>query len=595
MNKYLLLFTLGPVQSFIAQSRKTLDLYAGSRLLSELIKAAIYVAGGEKQLIFPKMGAAMPNRFLMEVPENEVNLGAYGQKVENAVRDKWREIAQNTVFEFQKPAGFDEQIEQHLEIFWAIEPLGENYRDAVNYLEKQVAAIKNIRSFSQYGWQNDIVGERGRKCSLDGQRNVQFYRPRAEQIQVTHPPLYSTEGGVYVKEYFFRAEVLQRGEGLSAVNFVKRKYARTAFDSTAEIALMDVLNKLMEAETGEVKTCIALIKQLNAQLFYEENTSETTLMKYLEEASVERKSAESYKKCSEIVRKAAEQAGLRMMKYYAILTFDGDDMGKWLSGENIKDLSQLRQFQEEFAGYLQDFAEAARSRLNAGSGQTVYAGGDDFIGFVNLNHLLPVLKELRQLFEEKVQIPLISYMKENKKISFSAGICVAHYKEPLSLVLQDAKNAQKSAKKLDEKDAFAISVIKGSGESHLTVLPFELGAENVERLEKLTEALIKGDFSNSFIKTVRLEFERLVDFKSQLMLKQLFIIELTRLLKRSANNPVWSKDDKKRESEQMADTLNSLFQSREMENFFQMLHIADFLQRELDNPEIQKQLSLQTA
>ncbi len=34
MNNHLFLFTLGPVQSFIAQARKTQDLYAGSETLS---------------------------------------------------------------------------------------------------------------------------------------------------------------------------------------------------------------------------------------------------------------------------------------------------------------------------------------------------------------------------------------------------------------------------------------------------------------------------------------------------------------------------------------------------------------------------------
>jgi len=41
MNKYLFLFTISPVQSFIAQARKTKDLYDGSKLLTDLIKVAI--------------------------------------------------------------------------------------------------------------------------------------------------------------------------------------------------------------------------------------------------------------------------------------------------------------------------------------------------------------------------------------------------------------------------------------------------------------------------------------------------------------------------------------------------------------------------
>ena len=57
-KKYLFIFTIGPVQSFIAQARKTQDLYAGSQLLSDLIRYAVETARqksaeGEFELIFP--------------------------------------------------------------------------------------------------------------------------------------------------------------------------------------------------------------------------------------------------------------------------------------------------------------------------------------------------------------------------------------------------------------------------------------------------------------------------------------------------------------------------------------------------------------
>ncbi|WP_373553991.1 type III-B CRISPR-associated protein Cas10/Cmr2 [Haliscomenobacter sp.] len=589
--KFLLLFTLGPVQSFIAQARKTHDLYAGSRLLSELIKTAIDTAGGEKQLIFPKIGAAMPNRFLIEVPEKETNLEAYGQKVERAVRAKWNQIAQVALTGFKKPVGFDEQIEQHLEIFWAIEPLGNKFEDTVKHLDKQVTAMKNIRSFSQYNWQNNAVGERGRKCSLDGQRNVQFYRSKVGQkLQAINSPLYSTEGGVCIKDDF-KPDVLQPGEGLSAVGFVKRRYRpenTPEFESTAEIALLDALNFLQD-KINNVVSSIRLheyknaFDNFNAQLFYEEGLSEQFLQKQgitcnrpLDELSTIRKI---------YLEDFARENGFRFQKYYAILTFDGDDMGKWLSGKYLIDTSKLREFQEKFADCLANFAQAAKKRLDNQSGQTVYAGGDDFLGFVNLNHILPVLRKLRQLFEAKVHLPLLPYMQENKRISFSAGICMAHYKEPLSLVLQEAKNAQKKAKELKTKDAFAISVIKGSGESHLTVLPFETGAKNVERLEKLIKALIEGGFSNSFISAMHREFARLLDFKGGLLLfEEMFRNELKRLLNRAANKS-WSKETKSHNVEDATNELLELYGFQSTENFFHMLHIADFLKREMDEPK----------
>ena len=51
-QQYMLLFSLGPVQSFIAQARKTRDLWLGSYLLSVLMEAAMEHIKRES-LVFP--------------------------------------------------------------------------------------------------------------------------------------------------------------------------------------------------------------------------------------------------------------------------------------------------------------------------------------------------------------------------------------------------------------------------------------------------------------------------------------------------------------------------------------------------------------
>lgn len=67
----LLIFTIGPVQSFLEQARKTHDLYAGSRFLSHLCRRAIDKArelGAE--IIYPHLdnpsfpGASLPSSLL---------------------------------------------------------------------------------------------------------------------------------------------------------------------------------------------------------------------------------------------------------------------------------------------------------------------------------------------------------------------------------------------------------------------------------------------------------------------------------------------------------------------------------------------------
>lgn len=85
----------------------------GSLLLSDSAKAAILVVG-EKNVVFPSTGEAMPNRFVSWIPENETNLKAFGQKVEAAVRKKWDDIANVALDGMVKPAGFNQQIAGHL-------------------------------------------------------------------------------------------------------------------------------------------------------------------------------------------------------------------------------------------------------------------------------------------------------------------------------------------------------------------------------------------------------------------------------------------------------------------------------------------------
>ena len=598
MSKNLLLFSLGPVQSFIAQARKTHDLYAGSLLLSDLVKAAIEVVE-EKNVIFPASGEAMPNRFVAWVPEGETDFKDFGERLEKAVQRKWVTIANNALKDIpEKPAGFEQQIAQHLEIFWVIEPNVTDYKSAIEKLEKQLAALKNVRSFEQFSWQNPVVGERGRKCSLDGQRNVQFYRIPADKknFDETSAPLYAQRGSVYCNKNFPFA-VLQPGEGLSAVSFVKRRYQHEkteAFKSTAEIALLDALNFLSDPKKS-IEGCIRLHEYKNdfeggwnAQLFFEEGLSE----KFLDAQGIRVKRdltdlRRLRKKCLEDLAKAN---GYKFQKYYAILTFDGDDMGEWLSGKYLSAGQELERFQQEFAKKLADFATAAKKRLDEGSGQTAYAGGDDFVGFVNLNYLLPVLRDLRQLFREKVDQQLSSF--KNKEITFSAGVCVAHYKEPLSLVLQTAREAQKAAKDLPEKNAFAISVIKGSGDDHQTVLAFGENEENVICFQKLVDRLLSGNFSNNFIKTLRLEFDRLFheedSFVSQL--SEMFGGELARLLHRAAKQGT---DKDSTISKPLAKELMDKLYRKKPENFLQALHIADFFQREMDESKKTSNLQLE--
>ena len=63
-SQFMLLFSLGPVQTFIAQARKTRDLWLGSYLLARLMEAAM--KGMDNVLVYPtnpilKAGSNVPD------------------------------------------------------------------------------------------------------------------------------------------------------------------------------------------------------------------------------------------------------------------------------------------------------------------------------------------------------------------------------------------------------------------------------------------------------------------------------------------------------------------------------------------------------
>jgi CRISPR-associated protein Cmr2 len=213
--------------------------------------------------------------------------------------------------------------------------------------------------------------------------------------------------------------------------------------------------------------------------------------------------------------------------YYAILLMDGDNMGKWLSGEiaptigeilhptvrntlfdNDSGWSELLKQQRPLnpslhlatSKALRDFSlHVAREIVEKDHlGKLVYAGGDDVLAFVSLRDLPEVMRKLRAYFSGSLKvdketnkvdidfkdgsgfipidddgIPLNVGNNEKKIKGFmlsmgtnataSMGVVIAHHNSNLSQVLDDVRHCEKEAKKLPCKNAFCIALAKRSG------------------------------------------------------------------------------------------------------------------------------------
>ena len=572
MSKYLFLFTIGPVQSFIAQARKTQDLYAGSKLLSDLIDKAMNKLKKKVQnveFIFPNENIqSKPNRFIAEIETD--NVEEVGKGLENYVRSEFRKIAEDALdasgltYEEKFRESFWKQINDFLQIYWVVLPLNDDYQKVYSEIERYLGSIKNVRVFKQ-------LEETGRKCSLCGERNVLFYRKTSSG----KIPAYTQKCAVELKDEY----KLNSGEGLCAVCFTKRFYKKSNFPSTPEIAAMDWLQNIPDEDKNGYKN---LFKNFDEQLYYEENLREDYLNRY-----GHFKDKKSLNDAKKQLKKLYKQYG-KPKKYYALLMLDGDHMGKWLSGEFLANEEQknLKDFHKKMSEILGKYANYVESCIIEPKiepkGKLVYAGGDDVLAFINLEYLLDVMSDLRKAFPKFEELGF--KLKNDRKSSASAGIVIAHYKTPLSEVLKWARKMEDEAKKKGGRDAFAIAVLKHSGEISKTIWKWDLddgkGSKKIELLKDLVEELKndKEGFSNTFIKNMNIEFMKLNEIEDEWV-----EAELKRLLGRACQ----IKGDKEKKKEKIGDwqkKLSSLYidtdkKDDKKDNFLSFLNIADFLAR----------------
>jgi len=473
MSKTLLLISIGPVQDFIASARKLRDLWFGSYLLSEMSKTvARYLSGHKAQLIFPynennealkeHSGFSVANKIIAEVDSPEM-----AERLQNGAREEWKKkiatIGTCTVnwivsnYNDKKNLNinndrFEKECTDYGEFYavWADIASAGGYMSAWKRVHDLMTARKRVRLFTAPSWN----GAGLRKNSLDGMRETVFTAWEIKEIP----------------------GILKKNERLDAMGCIKRfhsfifkKENKRYFDDLADIALVPWLKGVIkDADRENLKQfqekVINADKDLRRKNPYRISNNKLVEQPILSELyfSIKKDIEERVGTTNiEIIMKARDKlfkAYREPYPYAMILHGDGDRTRDFIN------TIQRAEDHRKVADKLSSFAQEAEDVVKDNEGSLIYAGGDDVMAILPLHTGIKCADKLRTAFNECLR-NLVAELHMDAAVSiptFSAGIAIVHYLEPLDQALKLSRSAEKVAKD-NGRNSLAVIQSKRSG------------------------------------------------------------------------------------------------------------------------------------
>jgi CRISPR-associated protein Cmr2 len=255
---------------------------------------------------------------------------------------------------------------------------------------------------------------------------------------------------------------------------------------------------------------------------------------------------------------------LKPNKYFAMLKFDGDDMGDQYNKLKNKDEHG------ELSDKICEFAQEARRIIEeTAGGLCIYAGGEDVLAALPLDGLWETLSALHIKFNSMVRVGSIN------DFTFSGGLVIAHLMEPLKNVMNELDDAEKSAKKVSGKNAFSVTLMKRSGQHRQMVYQFyknkKMKYESIDQLRNLIFYLKKQNISKSFLQNCNLMLDKLNGKQEWSLIEALF-------------KPLLNKQGTKENQKAILIVLRGLHEnSKNLQNFMNTLDIMGFIESEVDN------------
>jgi CRISPR-associated protein Cmr2 len=502
---HLLIVQLGPVQEFIAQARRTRDLWFGSHLLSELSRAAAKAAAAHGALIFPALDAGDPelepcdtlvratgempisiaNKIVVELrPSSEA--GRAAQEIRAAAYARWREIA-NQVRETHRgdlaediDAVWDEQIGSLVEYVAAWAPIDAEYARVRRGVEAALGGRRRLRDFAPIRSHRNGAPA----SSLDGGR-----------VSVLAPP------GTRRANRAERRLLLAGNESLDAVGVVKRRGGvPEQFLSVVNVAVLPWLRRA--ATNSRTAAAFEALREACSRLTVEDDKGVTRRLERLsrsdlpgaklfpynasvlfpsrlpavfEELGAAKESQlEEAREWNKLLRPLVGADG-EPPTYVACLVADGDRMGLAIDG-----LRSAAAHRKLAAGLGEFPGEARRIIEQDHDGIAVYAGGDDVLAFLPVCQAVACAEALQKAFASVVGKALAEARQQDQSAgtslaevdvtdapTLSVGVGIGHILDNMGHLRDLGSRAEKTAKSVPGKNALTVLIDLRSGGDHL--------------------------------------------------------------------------------------------------------------------------------
>lgn len=511
MNKAILIFTFSPVQSFIAEARRAADLYVGSRILSELAKAAAQ-AIDINNLVYPSsLNGNVPNVIVARVSAKDA--AQIANHAEQALRDEWLRISQ-TAYQWFAGQGladatfnaiWERQINHVWEVFWVAAEETADYREAYEWARTTLDAVKRSRRFA-------ACDEPGIKDTLSGQREALH---RAGQTCFSQVKGFWAQVGKKTTAAKLRPEGRER---LDAIGATKRfcDLADQSFPSTSTIAALDFIERAKQEAAAELCAYRNIVARLGAYRVSNDSDwpfdgdllfAETLTANRLRDSyGLDQIDLQTLADAREALKALHDAAGGSPSPYYALLVLDGDSMGKRINDclHKANPLAAHRQLSQSLDAFAQQVSKIIPSNC------LIYNGGDDVLAFLPLSWALAKAQELAKAFESTAQSAPVPG-------TASAGIALVHHLHPLDVALRAARDAERTAKQAEGKAALCVTVVKRSGAPETAVVKWD----GVDIVRELIDHLQRQNLAMRFVSDATLNLRAIPDDQPAMLAAEL--------------------------------------------------------------------------